>query len=285
MKIGFGLPNAIPDIPGGQFIVDLARQAERLGFSSVATIGRVAYPSHEELVTLAAVAGATERIGLFTDVLLGPTREPALLAKQAATLDQVSGGRFVLGAGVGIREDDFSVTGADFKTRGRRWDAALELMHRAWRGEPVEGSQRPISPRPVNGEAVPMMFGGRAEQTVARTVRYGIGYTQGGGGARPLGEMKERVERAWREAGRAGRPEFRALAYFAIGEETHERAARNLADYYGGYGERLWAAAVKDAAAAKERVLEFEAVGCDELIFFAEAPGPEQLDRLAEAVL
>jgi len=234
MKIGFGLPNAIPDIPGGQLIVDLARQAERLGFSSVATIGRLAYPGHEELVTLAAVAGATQRIGLFTDVLLGPTREPALLAKQAATLDQVSGGRFVLGAGVGIREDDFSVSGTDFKTRGRRWDAALELMHRAWRGEPVEGSQRPISPRPVNGESVPMMYGGRAEQAIARVVRYGIGYTQGSGGAKPLAEMKERVEKAWREAGRAGRPEFRGLAYFAIGEETYEHAARNLADYYGG---------------------------------------------------
>src|SRR5437879_50350 len=158
MRIGLGLPNAALSTPGGGLLVEFARQAEALGFSSLATIGRVAYPNYEELVTLAAAAGATERIGLFTDVLLGPTREPLSLAKQAATLDQVSGGRFVLGAGVGSRPDDFTVTGMRFENRGRRWDRALELMHAAWRGDPVPGSKRPVCPRPTNGTSVPMMF-------------------------------------------------------------------------------------------------------------------------------
>jgi alkanesulfonate monooxygenase SsuD/methylene tetrahydromethanopterin reductase-like flavin-dependent oxidoreductase (luciferase family) len=283
--IGLGLPNSALSTPSGRLLVELARRAEALGFSSLGTIGRVAYPSYEELVTLAAAAGATERIGLFTDVLLGPTREPVLLAKQAATLDQVSDGRFVMGAGVGGRKDDFTATGMRFEDRGRRWDRALELMHAAWRGEAVPGSERPICPRPVNGRSVQMMFGGRSEQAIARVARYGIGYTLGGGTPDSLREMIVLVDAAWTAAGRPGRPTYRALGYFALGDETHAEAERNVRDYYGDWGDAVWGGTLKDAAAVRERVSAFEAAGCDELMLFAEAPRVDQAERLAEIVL
>src|SRR5712692_7879468 len=111
MKIGLGLPNSDKSLASGRLLVEIARRADALGFSSLGTIGRVAYPTYEELIVLAAAAAATERIGLTTDILLAATRDPVLLAKQAATLDQVSGGRFVLGIGVGGREDDFVASG------------------------------------------------------------------------------------------------------------------------------------------------------------------------------
>lgn len=285
MKIGLGLPNSALSTPNGRLLVEFARRGEALGFSSLATIGRLAYPNSEELVTLAAAAGATERIGLFTDVLLGPAREPALLAKQVATLDQVSGGRLVLGAGVGSRPDDFSVTGTRFEDRGQRWDRALELMHAAWKGEPVPGSTRPICPRPVNGHSVPMMFGGMSDQAVARVVRYGIGYTMGGGTPEGLQQMIERVDAAWQAAGREGKPEYRAVGYFAFGDETLAEAEHNLRDYYGDWGDIIWASTLKDAAAAKERVRGFEEAGCAELVLFPATPRIEQAERLAEAVL
>jgi alkanesulfonate monooxygenase SsuD/methylene tetrahydromethanopterin reductase-like flavin-dependent oxidoreductase (luciferase family) len=284
MKVGLGLPNADLSMPSGHLLLELARRAEELGFSSLGTIGRVAYPSYEELVTLAAAAGATRRIGLFTDVLLGPTREPVLLAKQAATLDQVSGGRLTLGAGVGGRKDDFAVTGMRFEDRGRRWDRALEQMHAAWRGEAVPGSTRPVCPRPTNGHSVPMMFGGTSQQAVARVARYGIGYTLGGGTPDVLRQMIERVDAAWASAGRQGRPAYRALAYFALGDESHAEAEGNLRDYYGEYGDRVWSSVLKDAAAVAERVSGFAAAGCDELLMFAAAPRLEQVDRLAGLV-
>src|ERR1035437_7696284 len=134
MKIGIGLPTAIRGTRG-DVLIDWARRAEARGFSSLGTIGRVAYPSYSELITLAAAAAATERIGLKTDILLGPIYNPVLLAKDLASLDQISGGRFVLGASVGARKDDFDVTHQDLSTRGRRWDEALELMHQIWRGD------------------------------------------------------------------------------------------------------------------------------------------------------
>jgi alkanesulfonate monooxygenase SsuD/methylene tetrahydromethanopterin reductase-like flavin-dependent oxidoreductase (luciferase family) len=285
LKVGLGLPNADRTLQDGRVLVDIASRAEALGFSSLATLGRIAYPSFEELLTLAAAAAVTQRIGLMTDVLLAPAREPVLLAKQAATLDQISGGRFVLGIGVGNRPDDYSTTGREFKTRGRRLDAELDLMHRAWRGEPVPGTDKAVLPRPVNGHSVPTMYGGRSEHAIERTVRYGIGYTLGGGNPEGLKGMMERVGAAWTEAGRTGKPQFRALGYFALGDEAQEEGRANLMAYYGDYGAGAWQGAVKSAAEAKERVKAFEAAGCDELLLFMTTPSIVQAERLAEAVL
>jgi alkanesulfonate monooxygenase SsuD/methylene tetrahydromethanopterin reductase-like flavin-dependent oxidoreductase (luciferase family) len=285
LKVGLGLPNADTSLHNGRLLVDISRRAEDLGFSSLATIGRLAFPSYEELLALSAAAGVTERIGLMTDILLAAIREPVLLAKQAATLDQLSRGRFVLGIGVGGRPDDFAVSGFNFKDRGKRLDAALDLMHRAWRGEPVPGSDKPVTPRPVNGHSVPIIVGGQADRPIDRVVKYGIGYTQGGGNPEGLKAMMGRVKAAWQAAGREGEPEFRALAYFAIGDDVHAEGQSNIVDYYGDWGANVWKSTVKTAEEARERVKAYEAVGCDELLLFMTAPAVSQAERLAEAVL
>lgn len=221
----------------------------------------------------------------MTDVLLSATREPVLLAKQAATLDQISGGRFVLGVGVGIRRDDFTVTGYHYGDRGRRMDAALELMQRAWRGETLPGGDHPIGPRPVNGDSVPMMFGGQADAVVRRVAHYGIGYTLGGGQPDALKGIMARIDAAWKAAGRTGRAEYRALSYFAIGDDVASEAEQNILGYYGDYGSRVWAGAIKTPEQARERVKLFEDIGCDELLIFMAAPSTEQAERLAKAVI
>src|SRR5262245_6028997 len=100
MQLGIGLPNAIAGTTGRQ-IVDWARAADEAGFSSLGTIDRVVFDSYESIVALSAAAAVTERIGLVTDVMLGPLRQnPALVAKQVLSLDAVAGGgRTVLGIG------------------------------------------------------------------------------------------------------------------------------------------------------------------------------------------
>src|SRR5690349_19538048 len=110
MQIGIGLPNPIPGTQG-RTLVEWARRAEERGFSTLATIDRIAYPNYDSLIALAAAAAVTERIGLLTNVLLAPTRKPVVLAKAAASVDQISGGRLTLGLGVGGREDDYTATG------------------------------------------------------------------------------------------------------------------------------------------------------------------------------
>jgi alkanesulfonate monooxygenase SsuD/methylene tetrahydromethanopterin reductase-like flavin-dependent oxidoreductase (luciferase family) len=93
----------------------------------------------------ATIAGAASRIRVQTEVLLAPLRDPVLLAKQSATLDRMSGGRFTLGLGIGGREDDHLAAGVDIRSRGRRLDGQMALMRRIWAGEPYSGDVGPIS--------------------------------------------------------------------------------------------------------------------------------------------
>src|SRR5262245_28562178 len=148
LKIAIGLPNAIPRTHGAH-LIEWARRAEAAGFSSLGTIGRIVFDCHEELIALAAAAGATQRIGLATTVMVGPVHEPVHLAKQAATLDAVSGGRFTLGLGVGWRDDDFVATGTDFRRRGERLEEQIAILRRVWSGEPLSERVGPVGPRPV----------------------------------------------------------------------------------------------------------------------------------------
>src|SRR3954463_6687317 len=128
MDVGIGLPNAVRGVDRAG-VVDWAVRAERAGFSTLGTIDRIAYPNFESLIVLAAAAAVTERIRLVTDILIAPLRaNTALLAKQAATIDGLSGGRLVLGLSPGGREDDYTVSGLDFGARGRVFDRQLEEL-------------------------------------------------------------------------------------------------------------------------------------------------------------
>src|SRR5205807_5699174 len=130
MDVGIGLPATIPGVEGGQ-VLEWARRAEARGFSSLGTIDRVVYPNYEPLIALAAAAAVTERIRLATTILIAPVRvNGALLAKQAATIDHLSGGRLTFGVAVGGREDDYAVSGADFQRRGRHFEEMLEQWRR-----------------------------------------------------------------------------------------------------------------------------------------------------------
>src|SRR5262249_36257373 len=134
MKGGIGLPNAVRGV-GRAGIVEWAQRAEQAGFASLGTLDRLVYANYESLIALAAAAAVTERIELVTDILIAPLRSnTALFAKQAATIDSLSGGRLTLGLAPGGRSDDFEASGADFTRRGRIFDQQLGQMAPGWRG-------------------------------------------------------------------------------------------------------------------------------------------------------
>jgi len=283
MKIGIGLPNPIPGT-AGETLLQWAQRAEEAGFSSLATIDRIVYPSYESLIALAAAAAATERIGLMTNVLLAPTRNPVLLAKEAASVDQLSGGRLTLGLGVGTREDDYTVLGLDFHTRGKRFDQDLELIHKAWSGERM-GAGNPVGPRPVHGDRVPILMGGMSDKSIERTVKWAVGWTSGGATPERAAPFAERVRKAWSEAGREGVPRIAGLTYFGLSDRAVEAATEYLGDYYGDMGKQIAQNIPTSAQSLKDTVKKFEENGFDELFVDPTLADLAEIERAAEAIL
>jgi alkanesulfonate monooxygenase SsuD/methylene tetrahydromethanopterin reductase-like flavin-dependent oxidoreductase (luciferase family) len=284
MDISIGLPTTL-DIDGPA-LVAWARRAEERGFRSLATIDRIVYPNYDSLTALAAAAGATSRIGLFTDILLTPLYRPVWLAKATASLHAMSGGRLTLGVGVGGRPDDFAAMDRSLARRGRLMDEALDLLERAWAGESVTGDEFGVVPTRAAGTKVPILVGGTSDQAIERVVRYGDGWTSGGGGPEAAAPVIEKVRRAWRDAGREDEPRFASLVYFGLGDEKVSRAS--LRRYYGFLGD--WADAVAEGAirspeAAKDAVGSYAAIGVTELAFMPSVPSMDEVDRLADAVL
>ena len=126
------------------------------------------YPNYEELISLAAAAAVTSRIRLTTGVLLAPLySNTALFAKQAASLDRLSGGRLVLGLGLGGRDDDYTASSLPTEGKGRRLDEQLTELKRIWSGEP-RGFAGAIGPEPARPGGPELILGGAAEASFRR---------------------------------------------------------------------------------------------------------------------
>lgn len=286
MQIGIGLPNSIPGAPGRR-LVEWAVRAEERGFSALATIDRVAYPTHDTLATLAAAAGATSRIGLLSNILLAPLYSAPLLAKAAATLAGVSDGRFTLGMAPGGREDDYTTLGRDFHTRGKDFDATLGTIHAAWRGEPVPGADHLICD-PVKGGRVPVLIGGASDPAYERTAKWGAGWASGGVPPDAAAGMVQKVREAWTAAGREGEPRLAALAYFSLGDDATESSLDYLRGYYGflgNFGEMIAQGALRSEEAISGAVAGFRDAGITELYLDPTTFSLGQIDRLADVVL
>jgi probable F420-dependent oxidoreductase len=202
--VKFGLHFANLTFPEPDAAHRVARAAEAAGFESLITVEHVVWPTRYEsrypyspdgrlpggprtllpdpLIWMAHVAAATTALRLITGVLVLPQRNPLVLAKQAATLDHLSGGRIALGIGVGWLREEFEAIGVPFEHRGSRTDEYVAAMRALWAGD--DASYRgafvrfegvTVSPKPVRG-AVPILVGGHTEQAARRAGRLGDGF-------------------------------------------------------------------------------------------------------------
>jgi alkanesulfonate monooxygenase SsuD/methylene tetrahydromethanopterin reductase-like flavin-dependent oxidoreductase (luciferase family) len=281
MDVGIGLPNSVRGVDRAG-IVEWARRAEDAGFSSLGTIDRLVYPNYESLIALAAAAAVTERIRLVTDILLAPLHSnTALLAKQAATIDSLSGGRLELGLAPGAREDDYAVSGVDMRQRGRSFDRQLEELMEHWAGSTGVG------PSPARGSRPGLLIGGSADVAFRRAARWADGWTMGGGSPDGLAGPLEQLRAAWSEQGREGSPRVMALFYFSLGPNAEADARASLGAYYaylGEYADAIVGGAAKDEATVREYLAGFEQAGADEVICFPSSADPVQVDLLADAI-
>ena len=249
MRIGLTFANwAAPDDAAG-----LASRAEALGFESLWTVehvvvpqgyqstypysrsGRMAggaedFPSPDPLIWLAFAAAATSQIRLATGILILPQRNPIVLAKQVATLDALSGGRVILGVGVGWLEEEFKALGVPFDGRGERTDEYVAVMRTLWTmelasfaGDTVNFSDVYMRPLPVQ-RPVPIVIGGHSERAAQRAGTIGDGFFPAGVEAERLPVLVA-MAREWAE--RAGRDPA-ALEITMGARPTPEAVARVL---------------------------------------------------------
>ena len=279
MKVGVGLPNTLKGSTGA-LMLEWARRADAGPFASLGVFDRLQYDSFDPLIALAVAAGATSRIGLATMIISTPLRNDALLAKEVASLDALSGGRLTLGVALGARREDYEAAGVPYATRGRRLSEQLAALRAAWEdATPGPQSAQPGGP--------PVLVGGLNDSAYARAARYADGYVHGGGPPRAFAAAANKARAAWADSGRPGRPMLWAQGYYALGEDEAEIGRAYMLDYYsftGPFAERIAAGLLTTPQSIVQFVRGYAEAGCDHLVLFPTVARIEQLARLAEIV-
>ena len=225
MKLTVEFPSVIHR-DGPDEIARLARAIEEIGYDEIDIFDHVIngypipgrdpapYPATmpllEALVTLGYIAAVTERVGLGTEVLVLPQRQPVLAAKQFSTIDTLSGGRLRVGVGVGWQESEYDALGMDFRTRGKAMDEAIALMQACWRDETIEfegdhfqAESMAMEPKPPQGGGIPLWIGGGSKAALRRAGRVGDGWMASGmlgaQGADAIAEVRREAEQAGRD--------------------------------------------------------------------------------------
>lgn len=290
-------------LPLGPDVAAAACAAERFGFDYVTCGEHLAFhqPTANGFVTLAAAAGATSTIGLFSAVTIAPLYPPVLLAKLVAAIDDVSGGRFTLGVGVGGEfPAEFEAVGVPVRERGARTDEALDVMVRLLSSERVTHDGRfsafrdlTIAPRPTHGRTA-LWVAGRSDAALERTARLGDGWIpymfspeRLASGATSLRERLAAHGRAAEDA-RIGihlfttvLPEDREARDRAVAvvSRTYAQDFDRIADRYLLFG---------SPAQCRERLQAYRAAGADTFLLrlaFEGAEFPTMLRTVAEEVV
>ncbi len=290
MKLGVYLPTMMPSGLTERHVIEWARLADQSGFHVLATLDRPNYDLWEGLATLAGMATITERIRLATMSLQLPPRNEVLVAKQAAVIDQLSGGRFELGVSLGGRRDDYEALGAQWDGRVQRFRDQVGRIRQIWTAARSSTEEEGVlGPAPVQQPGPPIWIGAYAPTAIERAIRLGDGYTFGGDKFPPeiAGDVTSIRERA-RQLGKE-RFVISSMLYVAIGEEAAARDElwRQLGRYYrenlGGEPHDWGVFGPVDALA--EVVRGYADAGLDVLLLAPQIQDLGQLETIAERIL
>ena len=231
MKFGIIFANTGPAGTDPAFAAEFAQLAEENGIESLWTVEHVVVPAGYEsqypysgdgrmpggedfdipdpLVWLSWVGAATSRIKLATGILILPQRNPVVLAKEVATLDRLSGGRTILGVGVGWLKEEFDAIGVPFDERGARTDDAIEALRVLWRdpeptydGRYASFERAKSYPKPAQAGGPPIVIGGHSKAAARRAGRLGDGFFPGRGALDDLSALLDEMRAAAKDAGR-----------------------------------------------------------------------------------
>lgn len=291
MQISMTLPTMLPHDRAD--VLAWCRAVDEGPYAGLAVPERITYPSHSWIVQLSAAATLTERVRLWTTIVILPAHDAVETAKHLASVDRLCDGRLTVGVGVGGREHDYRAIGADLRNRWARMDEQVARMQEIWSGEPPFPGAEPVGPQPVQDGGPPLVAGVLGPKALARAARWAAGVDDStsvfGVDADAVGAAYERIRTAWAAAGRAEPPHISASLWYALGDDAAERLSGYCYDYMRVFGDDL----ARDLAAAttchtpqalRDAVTTLDELGCDELFLVPTTTDVTELDRTREVL-
>lgn len=286
-------------------VLERARKMEESGLDSIWVGDHIAFhiPVMEALSTLAFCAAATERIELATGVLLLPLRHPTLTAKMTGTIDMLSGGRLILGVGVGGEfPPEFEAVGSPIAERGPRTNESIEIIRRHWaagdgdgkaeyNGEHFSFGPIKIEPKPVREGGPPIIVGGRKAVSMKRAGRLGDGYISHMCDVETYSANMKAIAGHAKEAGRADRPFQTAALLFTVLDDSYEAAHKRAAEMLGRiYNTDFTEASKRYCLLGKpedclDQMRKFAQAGCRHFVMSALSDPNEIIERASNDIV
>lgn len=292
IQIGMSIPSTVAG-------VDIAtlRQwitAIDLGpFSRLATGERIASPFLDLQCVLSAAAVLTERVPIQSLIAVTPYHEEVLVAKQAATIDVLSNGRFTLGVGVGMREYDYALMNkqAYFKSRISRLDKQIKTIKDIWSGDFEFPDAPKIGPPPIQTGGPKIFSSSLGPKSMARAVHWADGLAGFNltGDMAELKKIHQRFLSLWQDSGRDGKPWMQVALWFSLGDQAETQLKVFAMDYMKIFGDDYAKATanlcwLNSNEHIKQAIEQLEAIGYDEVILTPTTGDITELHRACELV-
>ena len=290
MKIGFCFPYTQEDLTRDVILAWLRRLDEE-PFSTISCGERIVGPSVDMMALLAAAAAVTTRVRIVPSLYVLPMHPAIHVAKHAATLDLLSGGRTTITVGIGGRVDDYRCMEKEPVRRHARMEEQVAEIRRIWAGElPFEGTD-PVGPAVVQPGGPPILAGVMGPKGIARAAKWADGYYSwsGNGQRDEIARQLELIDAAWSEAGREGRPERVAGFWYSLAPNAQERLEAYVYKYIRVIGEgaaRYMASQVDRSSpdAVRASLDAYEELGVDECWLNTATSDLAEIDGLLEVL-
>ena len=289
MDVSMTLPTMVPH--DRDSTLRWCRDTDAGPWASLAVPERVTYTSHDITVELAAAAALTDRVRLWSTIVILPAHDAVAVAKQMASIDVLSGGRLTVGVGVGGREHDYRAIGGSFERRWQRMDEQVARMRRIWAGEPPFAGADPVGPRPVQ-DPVPIIAGVMGPKAIARAAHWADGVDGAwtmDGDREAMAAAFTQIRGAWEDAGRTEAPHLSSSIWYAIGDDAEARLREYAHTYMKIMGDGVgdWAAGAVTCFtpdALRRAVDNARDAGADEFFLVPTTSDPDELARTCDAL-
>lgn len=289
MDVGLAFPQMTPDLDRDR-IRAWCRAVDEGPFSSLSAGERIAFDNLDGFTLCTAAAALTDRVRIGFNVVVAPWHAPALLAKELASIDVLSGGRLEVAVGVGGREQDYRALGSSATNRFQRLDDAVGELRRLWSGGAIVDAAA-VGPAPVQPGGPPILCSGTGPKSLARAARWADGLTHFTLGADPAeaDAAFALARRAWVDAGRTDPPRQVTGTFVVLGPDAEARLhafARRYLDVFGTdvaawLTERM---PLHTPDALHRFLVGLAATGCHEVVLVPGDGDPDQVRQIAEVV-